>query len=407
MKNLKSYASVTSAYWAFTLTDGALRMLVLLHFHTMGYSPVQIAFLFLFYEFTGIFTNLIGGWITSKVGLKITLYFGLFLQIFSLFALSFLDSGWPKFFSVMYVFCIQGISGIAKDLTKMSSKSAIKLLVPEKSHSILFKWVAILTGSKNALKGLGFFLGGLLLSMVGFQRSLFLMAAGLMCVLMIILWALPKDMGNPLAKIKFKKILSKSHEINLLSGARAFLFGSRDVWFVVGLPIFLYDIMLWEFETVGAFFALWVIAYGFIQGLTPQLLRKSRVGYFSEVVSLQFWTFSLCLFTVLLSITFYFGINPLFSIVGGLSLFGGLFAINSSLHSFLILAFSKPDQVALSVGFYYMANSLGRFFGTLFSGFAYQFGGLLGCLVIASLMIGLSGICVFWLTTQTNNKVTL
>ena len=258
--NTRDYAIVTAAYWGFTITDGALRMLVLLHFHELGYSPVQIAFLFLLYEFCGILTNLFGGWIASQKGLKSTLYAGLALQVIALMMLSFLDPSWAETLSVGFVMASQALSGIAKDLTKMSSKSAIKLLIPsgtEPDHSerLLFKFVAILTGSKNALKGVGFFLGAVLLTLFGFSPALWTMAGGLALILLISLFTLKGDMGKSKESIKFSKLLSKSREINYLSAARFFLFGSRDVWFVVGLPIFLSEVLKWSFWMTGAFMA--------------------------------------------------------------------------------------------------------------------------------------------------------
>ena len=183
LTDLRNYTLVTAAYWGFTLTDGALRMLVLLHFHDLGYSAVQIAFLFLFYEFFGVVTNLVGGWIGSHMGLKVTLFAGLTLLVVALSSLAMLDPSWSVAVSVAYVMGAQALSGIAKDLTKMSSKSAIKVLLPEDADSALFKWVAVLTGSKNALKGAGFFLGGVLLSWLGFKGSLIAMALGLAVIL--------------------------------------------------------------------------------------------------------------------------------------------------------------------------------------------------------------------------------
>ena len=158
---IRDYALVTAGYWAFTLTDGALRMLVLLHFHELGYSPVALAFLFLLYETMGIVTNLVGGWAGSRTGLNKTLIGGLALQIVALGALTLQDASWVEWASVAFVMGVQALSGIAKDLTKMSSKSAVKLVAGEGS---LFRLVAILTGSKNALKGVGFFVGAVLLS---------------------------------------------------------------------------------------------------------------------------------------------------------------------------------------------------------------------------------------------------
>ena len=276
MTDLRNYALVTGAYWGFTITDGALRMLVLLHFHALGYSAVQIAFLFLLYEFFGVVTNLVGGWIGSQLGLKITLFAGLALQVLALSALALLDPAWSAALSVAWAMGAQALSGIAKDLTKMSSKSAIKVLIPEEADTTLFHWVAVLTGSKNALKGAGFFVGGLLLTTVGFRAALLLMAAALALVLLATIVSLPREIGMAKKKTKFTTLLAKSRDINLLSAARLFLFGSRDIWFVVGLPVFLSASLNWSHTEVGGFLALWVIGYGGVQARGPGR-RKSRV----------------------------------------------------------------------------------------------------------------------------------
>ena len=390
--DIRNYAVVTSAYWGFTLTDGALRMLVLLHFHTLGYSPFELALLFLLYEFMGMVTNLLGGWIGSRFGLKLTLYCGLSLQVAALLVLSALDPQWSKLASVLYVLFAQGLSGIAKDLTKMSSKSAIKLVVPGDQHSRLFKWVALLTGSKNALKGVGFFLGGFLLGVVGFTSALWLMAACLAIILIGAVVVLPRDMGIAKAKTKFSQILSKSKAINLLSAARVFLFGARDVWFVVGLPVFLYEALGWSFAQVGAFLALWVIAYGFVQGIAPSLIKRSGDGRSTEVKAARLWVFALAIVTAAIAVVLELGADPAPTLIIGLGVFGFLFAVNSAVHSYLILAFTNSDQVALNVGFYYMANAAGRLAGTLLSGIAYQFGGLTACLLVAAVLLGVSGL---------------
>ena len=350
--SIRNYAIVTSAYWGFTLTDGALRMLVLLHFHTLGYTPFELAFLFLLYEFMGVVTNLLGGWIASRFGLKLTLYAGLTIQVAALLALSFLDPNWPKWLSVIYVLLAQGLSGIAKDLTKMSSKSAIKLLVVSNQHSLLFRWVALLTGSKNALKGVGFFLGGFLLAALGFAPALWLMAGCLTVVLVASIFSLPGDMGVTKTKTKFSQILSKSKAINLLSAARVFLFGARDVWFVVGLPVFLYDVLGWSFTQVGAFLALWIIAYGFVQGASPLMIKRSGDGRSTEVKASQVWVFALAGVTALIAVAIEMGLDPTLALLIGLGVFGFLFAVNSAVHSYLILALTNSDQVALNVGFY-------------------------------------------------------
>ena len=391
MLDLRNYAVVTAAYWGFTLTDGALRMLVLLHFHTLGYSPLELAFLFLLYEFFGVVTNLLAGWIGSRFGLKLTLYCGLGLQVAALCMLSLLDPTWEKFAAVAFVVAAQGLSGIAKDLTKMSSKSAIKLVVPDDANSTLFKWVALLTGSKNALKGIGFFLGAALLAGLGFVHALWAMAAGLVIILVAAVTLLPGDMGKAKTKVKFTKILSKSRAINLLSAARFFLFGARDVWFVVGVPIFLYEVIGWSFMEVGSFMAAWVIGYGGVQALAPKFVRRSVDGQSSETRVAQWWAFVLAALPVAIAGLVEAGAAPAVSVVGGLALFGIVFAINSSVHSYLILSFSDSDKVALNVGFYYMANAGGRLVGCLFSGLSYQMWGLSGCLLTASAMVLAAG----------------
>ena len=391
MTDLRNYTLVTGAYWAFTLTDGALRMLVLLHFHELGYSPVQIAFLFLLYEFFGVVTNLVGGWIGSHLGLKITLFAGLALQVAALLALALLDPTWPVALSVAYVMGAQALSGIAKDLTKMSSKSAIKVLIPEDAEGTLFKWVAILTGSKNALKGAGFFLGGALLAWLGFRISLVVMAAGLALVLAAAVLSLPRGMGKAGKKVKFTRIFSKSRDINLLSAARLFLFGSRDIWFVVGLPVFLSTSLGWSHAEVGGFLALWVIGYGGVQSLAPNLLRRGLAGGTPQGGTASIGAFILAALTVLIALGVHAGLSPWLTVVAGLALFGIVFAVNSSVHSYLILTYSENDQVALNVGFYYMANAMGRLVGTLLSGLVFQIAGLTGCLWVSAAFVLMAG----------------
>jgi MFS family permease len=380
MTGLRNYSLVTGAYWGFTLTDGALRMLVLLHFYALGYNALQIAMLFLLYELCGVVTNLVGGWIGSHFGLKVTLFAGLALQVAALSALAGLQTGWSTALSVAYVMAAQALSGIAKDLTKMSSKSAIKVLLPEGQDGTLFKWVAILTGSKNALKGAGFFLGGVLLSALGFRASLLTMAAALALLLLGAVLALPRDMGRAKSKVKFSHILAKSRSINLLSAARLFLFGSRDVWFVVGLPLFLASRLDWSHSQIGGFLALWVIGYGGVQALAPSLLRRGLAGGTPQGGTAATGAFALAGLTALIAWGVQAELPPWLTVIAGLALFGLVFAVNSSVHSYLILAYTEKDQVALNVGFYYMANAAGRLLGTLLSGAVYQVGGLPGCL---------------------------
>ncbi len=377
--NLKNYTLVTLAYWGFTITDGALRMLVLLYFNSIGYTPLQIASLFLFYEIFGVVTNFLGGWIGSQFGLKVTLYAGIGLQVFSMVMLSWLNPDWSEWIAVGYVMVAQAFSGVAKDLTKMSSKSAIRLVVPQEAQSSLFKWVAVLTGSKNALKGVGFFVGSVLLTSVGFKNALLIMAGGLFLILFTGLM-LPKGMGKIKTKVKFSQLFSKSKEINILSAARFFLFGSRDVWFVVGLPVFLRGTLGWSFYQVGGFLACWVIGYGVIQFIAPMLIQRFGSGQPPGSKTIQFWTFTLTAVPGAIALALQLGVPGNIAIIGGLLVFGVVFAFNSAVHSYLVLAFTDDDKVALNVGFYYMANSGGRLAGTVLSGLVFQYFNFVGCL---------------------------
>lgn len=374
MSGRRGYVLVTGAYWGFTLTDGALRMLVLLHFHTLGYSPFSIALLFLFYEVFGVVTNLLGGWIGARMGLRVTLYAGLALQVAALLMLAGLDAGWTAGGQVAWVMISQAVSGIAKDLTKMSSKSAVKLLAADGSSSSLFKWVAVLTGSKNALKGVGFFLGGVLLTALGFVGALLAMAGALGAVLMASMAGLSGDLGRAKEKAKFAHLLSKTREINILSAARFFLFGARDVWFVVALPVFLADVAHWSFTEVGGFLAVWVIGYGAVQSVAPKLAPAPHGGTAYRLA------LALAAIPAAISIALGGGFSPVLVVAAGLLIFGVVFAVNSAVHSYLILHYSDHDKVALNVGFYYMANAGGRLSGTVLSGAMYQAWGLSGCL---------------------------
>jgi predicted MFS family arabinose efflux permease len=374
--DLQNYFVVTLAYWGFTLTDGAIRMLVVLYFYQLGYSPLEIAMLFLFYELCGVITNFIGGWMASHMGLNTTMHLGMGLQVFALLMLA-VPVSW---LSVPYVMMAQAVSGIAKDLNKMSAKASVKLMLPDEAQGKLFKWVAFLTGSKNTIKGLGFFLGGLLLNLFSFQTALFILAFGLLVLLIATFIFLPKDMGKTKAKIKFKHLFSKSKAINTLSAARLFLFGARDVWFVVALPVYLSAVLGWSHTQVGSFFALWVIGYGIVQANAPRLIRRAHHNSGPDGATAKVWAFILFLVLSVMTFVFSQGIQPELIIVTGLIVFAVVFAINSAVHSYLILAYSSDDQVSVDVGFYYMANATGRLIGTVLSGWVYQIWGLEGCL---------------------------
>jgi hypothetical protein len=382
---VKQYLIITGNYWAFTLTDGALRMLVVLYFHQLGYSPLSIALLFLFYEIFGIVTNLIGGWLGALIGLNKTMNIGLALQIIALAMLLVPTS----FLTVFYVMLAQALSGIAKDLNKMSAKSAIKLLVPAGQSGKLYQWVAILTGSKNTLKGLGFFLGGVLLTWLGFTGAIALMAAMLAMVWLFSIFKLQADLGKAKYKPKFKEILSKSRAINLLSAARLFLFAARDVWFVIALPVFLAAEFGWSHSWVGGFIAAWIVLYGFVQTLAPKLTKK-RSGKTPTGRDAAFWGAILVVVPATMALALQSDFSAKWVIVAGLMVFAVLFAINSSLHSFLIVDMASKDGVSLDVGFYYMANACGRLLGTVLSGWVFQVYGLVACLYVSSIFITLA-----------------
>jgi MFS family permease len=389
----RNYAIVTSAYWGFTLTDGALRMLILLHFYRLGYSPFTLAFLFLLYEAAGVVANLIGGWLATRFGISRMLMVGLITQILGFLLLSALSPEWTAAMSVAWVVLAQGVCGVAKDLTKTASKSAIKITAGQASGQ-LFKWVAWFTGSKNAMKGVGFFLGGLLLDQLGFQGALWAMAGLLGLILVGVVFSLPPMMGKSKASKSAKELFAKNSAINLLAAARVVLFGARDVWFVVGVPVFLYA-SGWTFTMVGGFLAAWTIGYGFVQAIAPSLVRRSDDGLSNEVPAARHWSAILALVTIILCVLVWLDVSYLeWVVVVGLGVFGFAFAVNSSVHSYLILAYAGSEKSAEDVGFYYAANALGRFIGTLLSGLLYQWGGLLYALLGSALML-----IICWLVT--------
>ncbi|WOT04770.1 organoarsenical effux MFS transporter ArsJ [Shewanella youngdeokensis] len=382
-ESIRQYLLVTWNYWAFTVTDGALRMLVVLHFYDLGYSPIAIAMLFVFYEIFGVVTNLVGGWLGARLGLNRTMNIGLGLQILAL-SMLLLPAA---MLTVPWVMAAQALSGIAKDLNKMSAKSAIKTLVPKDAEDKLYRWVAMLTGSKNALKGAGFFLGGLLLASFGFSGAIAVMVAALTVVWLASLVNLKADLGKAKSKPKFTEIFSNSNSVNILSAARLFLFAARDVWFVIALPVFLASQLGWEHSSVGAFLALWVIGYGVVQSVAPAITagRGSRTP---DGKTAMLWAGVLTLVTSLLALVMITEwLEPQLALIGGLMIFGAAFAINSSLHSYLIVSYADEDGVSLDIGFYYMANAMGRLVGTLLSGWIYQAAGLAACLLVSALFL--------------------
>lgn len=370
------YLVVTASYWAFTLSDGALRMLVVLFFHELGYSPLEVASLFLLYEFFGMATNLFGGWLASRIGLNMTMNAGLLLQLAALAMLL----AEPSVLTIPYVMVAQALSGIAKDLNKMSAKSSIKALV--KDDGGLYRWVALLTGSKNALKGVGFFLGGALLAGWGFRGAITALLALLAATFVLSVVLLEHRTGIASFKPKFRDIFSKSKAINRLSAARFFLFASRDIWFVVALPVYLQSQLGWSYLAVGSLLALWIIAYGAVQAFAPRVTGTKPDGRTAFI-----WAALLFLLPVAIGTAMLIGWQIETALVLGLLIFGAVFAVNSSVHSYLIIAWARQDGVSLDVGFYYMANAAGRLVGTILSGLIYQQWGLAACLFVSALFV--------------------
>lgn len=403
--NLRNYILVTGAYWSDTLTDGAIRMLVLFYFYRLGYTPFQVASLFLFYEIFGIITNLFGGYIGARFGLKTTLFMGLGVQLIALSLLAFAP---PSVLVVPYVMLAQALSGIAKDLTKMSSKSAVKF-VAGSTQTQLYRWVSILTGSKNAIKGLGFFVGALLLTLVGFQNALMILGALVFAALIGSMALIKGDLGTANKKAKFTQMFSHNRAVNLLAAARIFLFAARDVWFVVGLPVFFVTVLGWDFWLAGGFMAAWTIGYGFVQASTPGLIRRQVEGVREpDGRTAMALAFGLAAFPAGIALALMNGVAPMLAVVGGLLAFGVVFALNSAVHSYLILAYTDSDKVAMNVGFYYMANAMGRLAGTVLSGLLYQIGlqygdsgGLVACLWASMAFLLIAGAISVTLPVQT------
>ena len=379
--DLRNYILVTGAYWADTITDGAIRLLVLFYFYELGYTPIEVASLFLFYEFFGIVTNLVGGWLAARLGLRFTLLAGLGTQ---LFALGMLAAAPASLLVVPYVMVAQAFSGIAKDLTKMSSKSAIKLIVPEGESGQLYRWAALLTGSKNALKGVGFFLGGLLLTTTSFRTALIVLMCLVAMALVVVLVMMRGELGHPDPAAKFRGMFSNNRSVNKLASARIFLFASRDVWFVVAVPVFLRS-QGWSFWAVGTFLAVWVIGYGIVQASAPRYIRSP------DGRTATWLAFALAICPAAVAIAFTAGLDGTTIVVAGLIVFGLVFALNSAVHSYLILAYADGDKVAMNVGFYYTANAGGRLAGTILSGVLYQVQGIESCLFASAAFVVMAG----------------
>jgi predicted MFS family arabinose efflux permease len=396
---MRNYVLVTGAYWTNTLVDGAIRTLVLFYFDRLGYTPLQVASLFVFYEIAGIVTNLVGGWLAARLGLKITLFMGLAIQVTALCMLGFAPE---SLLVVPYVMVTQALSGVAKDLNKMSSKSAVKLVVGANDQSSLYRWVAVLTGSKNALKGVGFFLGGLLLTVMGFQPAILALAALVLIALIVTSSMMRGHLGRPDKTAKFTQMFSNNRAVNILAAARIFLFAARDVWFVVGLPFFLYSELGWSFWAVGTLLAVWVIGYGAVQAAAPRFVRRRGHGPGGEPDGrTAVWlALGVAACPAAMAVALNANLDPTITIIAGLIPFGIAFAMNSAVHSYLILAYADDDKVAMNVGFYYMANAFGRLAGTILSGLLYQWHGLTACLWVSAAFLVTAGLLSLLLPTE-------
>lgn len=421
---LRPFVIISSSYLLFTITDGAIRMIVLLHAYNKSFSALQVAIMFTLYELAGVFTNLAAGFMGAKWGIKFTLIIGLSLQIFSYGLLFGWQDDWTKQQAIVYVTIAQMFAGVAKDLTKLGGKTVTKLVTPEEKTTKLFKLVSLITGWKNSLKGVGYFLGSALLA-VSYELALSVMMVLVVLAMPWAIFGLDRELGTAKSKNASWKDVFKLDNTNLnyLCLARLFLFASRDFWFEVPLPFFLrspsceglgIDTCLVDSDcvtnavcgvesmlceninagggcgglgadrvVVGALLGGYIILYGQVQSWTPQLvtgpLDQTPPNKLTEVL----WGLLNCLPTLLMAIAAMWA--PAFQdgnqsamtgwIIFSVVMFAIVFAINSSIHSFLVVSYAKMDKVAVSVGFYYMSNALGRLLGTLGSGILYTFVG--------------------------------
>ena len=355
----RGYLLVTLCYWAFTLSDGALRMLVLMHLHAQGQTAWALALILLPYEVAGVATNLLGGYLNARVGMKATLTLGLALQVAACIMLA----SDPANMSVLFVAASQCLSGVAKDMAKTSAKSYVKALRTPGDSAGLFRWVAWMTGSKNAMKGAGFFVGGALLSCAGFRATNYGIAALLALFTCAAAWTLPRVPGR--RGVTIGSVLTHDARMWWLSVARMFLFGSRDAWFAVALPLFLIR-SGWPQPAVGGALAAWVILYGAIQSATPRLTgaRTASAGTRWALT----WTSLLLAPLATGALALPSSARPVLLATLTLVAYGAVFAVTSSLHSWLVVALHDDDRNAERVGFYYAANAAGRVLGTLASG---------------------------------------
>ncbi|CAM9497833.1 unnamed protein product [Ascophyllum nodosum] len=404
MRNL--YTAALS-YNGYTITDGALRLIVLLHAADLGFNAIEIAFMFSLYEVAGVFTNLFGGVAGSKFGLQCTLMTSLILQIVCLSALTQTErivgslseatSGSARYMeATLYITAWQTLAGVAKDFMKLTGKATPKLVTKEGAEGRLFQLVAWLTGMKNALKGFGSAMGALLVSQIGWINSLWILVGFLFLFLPLGVLGMDRDLGVSQAKkIDWKGVFNKGRNVNTLSFARFFLFASRDAWFEIGLPLFLRLELGWRGEVVGLVLAGYIIIYGNLQAMTTKLYKKSDGSAGQPTgISAFMWAGYCSVVPLVTGIVAYFthiraknDIATAIVLIVGTIVFAAIFAVNSSVHSYLIVSYSNKDKVAMDLGFYYMANAMGRLVGIVIGGFLYHYTyidfGLSMCLIVA------------------------
>ncbi|TPX61762.1 hypothetical protein SpCBS45565_g07185 [Spizellomyces sp. 'palustris'] len=409
---MKDFYVIAAGYILFTLTDTAVRMIVLFGLWQRHFQALNIAIMFSSYEALGVVTNLFGGIMGSRLGLRFCLLLGLLLQLVGISLLFVLDrqdvSQWSQAGVTGYVVFAQSFSGAAKDLVKLAGKSSTKLATKAaKSREAdagdpLFKLVAWLTGAKNSVKGLGFLIGAVLINYAGLWRALLVMVVLTLLPLPgVWMWLDPRlGISKDQQRLTLREIFDKGRDVNMLSLARVFLFGSRDLWFEIALPIWLRAQFDWNFTASGAFLAVWIIIYGAVQTITPQYILKPLKMYpFKRAKLLVIWTGLLMIITAAIAAYLTAVRNKpitdqktatLLIISIGLAVFAFVFAVNSSIHSYLIVAYAAKDKVAINVGFYYCANAFGRLTGTLLSGFMFQYYGIWVCIWTS---VGFLAIC--------------
>ena len=379
---------MTTCYLLFTTTDGALRMVVLVHAHSLGFSAFQVALMFSLYELAGVFTNIAAGLAGARWGLRSTLLGGLAVQLACIALLWGFGIAWPEphaqWRALAYVAAAAGLGGVAKDLVKLGGKTVTKLVTPEERQSRLFAVVAWLTGAKNSMKGVGYFVGAASLA-VSFDFALGLNLVLIALALPIAALGLRPGLGRARGKnVTLAAMLSPAPNVRALSLARALLFGSRDLWFEVALPFYLRNEaqgLGWSRELTGALLAGFIIAYGQVQSATPRLLlRPLRQEPANKLVQVL-WNGVLTLVCLALALLLGAAPAPAAHSVPGLAgalcalllVFCVVFAVNSAVHSYLIVRYAGSDKVAADVGFYYMSNAAGRLGGVLVSGALYEF----------------------------------